>query len=219
MSPRYFSKSEAVLFGWNTLKKNLEFLVCLFVIILAMSGLMGLVMSSFTEEAPNELIIAASVIFGAANVLISMGVIKISLKFCDQDQARFSDLFSAYPVFLKYLAGSILYGLIVLLGLLALIIPGVYLAVKYQFYDYLIVDKKMGPLEALKKSSQLTQGVKWNLLLFWLFLVALNALGLLALGIGLVATIIISWLATAYVYRRLQLQADNEGALPLSGLD
>jgi len=44
-------------------------------------------------------------------------------------------------------------------------------------------------------------------------------LGNAALGVRLIASVPISWLANAYVYRRLQLQAENEGAIPLSGLD
>jgi uncharacterized membrane protein len=107
----------------------------------------------------------------------------------------------------------------VAIGFVFLIVPGIYLAVKYQFYDYLIVDKGMGPIEAIKRSGVLTEGVKWNLVLFWLALVGINILGMIALGVGLIATVPVSWLANAYVYRRLQLQAENNGAIPLTGLD
>ena len=56
-------------------------------------------------------------------------------------------------------------------------------------------------------------------MLFWLALVGINILGMIALGVGLIATVPVSWLANAYVYRRLQLQAENNSAIPLSGLD
>ena len=62
MSPRFFSKSEAVLFGWNTLKKNFGFFLGMLAIIVAVNLLVGLVMSSFSEEAPELLVIAVSVI-------------------------------------------------------------------------------------------------------------------------------------------------------------
>ena len=68
-------------------------------------------------------------------------------------------------------------------------------------------------------SGVLTEGVMWNLVLFWLMLAGINILGMLALGIGLIVTIPLSWLATAYVYRRLQLQVQNAGALQVTGLD
>ena len=219
MSPRFFSKSEAVLFGWNTLKKNFGFFLGMLAIVVAINLLVGLVMSSFSEEAPKVLVIAVSAISWILDLLISMGVIRITLKFCDQEQATYRDLFSAYRLLLNYLVGSIVYGIMVAIGFVFLIAPGIYLAVKYQFYDYLIVDKGMGPIEAIKRSGVLTEGVKRNLVLFWLALVGINILGLIALGVGLIATVPVSWLANAYVYRRLQLQAENNSAIPLSGLD
>jgi uncharacterized membrane protein len=57
------------------------------------------------------------------------------------------------------------------------------------------------------------------LVLFWLMLVGTSILEMQALGVGLIASVPISWLANAYVYRRLQLQAENERAIPLAGLD
>ncbi|VVB64462.1 Uncharacterised protein [uncultured archaeon] len=219
MSPRFFSKSEAVLFGWNTLKKNFGFFLGMLAIVVAINLLVGLVMSSFSEEAPKVLVIGVSAISWMLDLLISMGVIKITLKFCDQERTTYRDLFSAYRLLLNYLVGSIVYGIMVAIGFVFLIVPGVYLAVKYQFYDYLIVDKGMGPIEAIKRSGVLTEGVKWNLVLFWLALVGINILGMLALGVGLIATVPVSWLANAYVYRRLQLQAENNSAIPLTGLD
>jgi uncharacterized membrane protein len=95
-------------------------------------------------------------------------------------------------------------------------VPGIYLALKYQFYNYLIRDQGKGLVEAIRISGVLTEGVMWNLVLFWLMLAGINILGMLAginilgmlaLGIGLTITVPLSWLATAYVYRRLQLQA------------
>ena len=219
MSPRFFSKSEAVLFGWNTLKKNFGFFLGMLAIIVAVNLLVGLVMSLFSEEAPKVLVIAVSAISWILDLLISMGVIKITLKFCDQEQATYRDLFSAYRLLLNYLVGSIVYGIMVAIGFVFLIAPGIYLAVKYQFYDYLIIDKGMGPKDAIKRSGVLTEGVKRNLVLFWLALVGINILGMIALGVGLIATVPVSWLANAYVYRRLQLQAENNSAIPLSGLD
>ena len=219
MSPRFFSKSEAVLFGWNTLKKNFGFFLGMLAIVVAINLLVGLVMSSFSEEAPKVLVIAVSAISWILDLLISMGVIRITLKFCDQEQATYRDLFSAYRLLLNYLVGSIVYGIMVAIGFVFLIAPGIYLAVKYQFYDYLIIDKGMGPIDAIKRSGVLTEGVKRNLVLFWLARVGINILGMIALGVGLIATVPVSWLANAYVYRRLQLQAENNSAIPLSGLD
>ena len=53
---------------------------------------------------------------------------------------------------LRYLGASILYGLMVAVGIIFLVIPGIYLAIKYQFYGILIVDKNLDIMASLKKA-------------------------------------------------------------------
>jgi uncharacterized membrane protein len=88
-------------------------------------------------------------------------------------------------------------------GLILLIVPGIYLGLKYQFFSYLIVDKELGVLDSLKESSQITQGVKWQLFGFSLALIGINILGALAFGIGLLVTIPLTVVAHVFVYRKL----------------
>jgi hypothetical protein len=219
MSPRFFSKSEAVIFGWNTIKKNYKFFLGLMAVLVLINMFIGLVMASFSEKAPIALVTSTKILFWILNLLISIGIIKITLKFCDQETTSYRDLFSAYRLLGNYILGSIIYGAVVCVGLILLVIPGLYIAIKFQFYSYLIVDKNLGPIEAFKKSAILTKGVIQNLALFWLMLAGINIMGFIALGVGLLATIPVSWLANSYVYRRLQLQAENMKAIPLGGID
>jgi uncharacterized membrane protein len=71
------------------------------------------------------------------------------------------------------------------------------------FFSYFVVDQELGPIEALKRSAEITQGVKGDLFLLGLALGGINLLGAVALLIGLFATIPTAMLATAFVYRRL----------------
>ncbi len=61
-------------------------------------------------------------------------------------------------------AGTIISIILSLIILVAI----VYLFLKYQFYGYVIVDRGSGPLEALKESGRLTEGMLKNLFIFWL---------------------------------------------------
>lgn len=103
-------------------------------------------------------------------MVIELGLLDIALSFRDGLSPQIEDLFRQYPLLLKYFAASIIYGLMVLIGLLFLVIPGIIIALKYQFYGYLIVDRHMGPIKALKESSRLTNGALTNLFVFWLAL-------------------------------------------------
>ncbi len=143
-------------------------------------------------------------------MIVMMGLIKIFLGFCDGEKGEFSDLFSCYPLLFKYMVGSIIYGVIVSLGLILLIIPGIVWAIKFQFFDYLIIDRGLGPIDALEKSSEITRGVKLDLLTFGILIGIINLLGLLCLVVGLFFTIPMTRVATAFVYRKLLHETPRE---------
>jgi tetratricopeptide (TPR) repeat protein len=75
-------------------------------------------------------------------------------------------------------------------------------AIKYQFFGYLVVDRGLGPVEAIRKSADVTDGAKVDLFLFCLLIVGINLLGMLALMVGLFVTLPLSVIAYAHVYRR-----------------
>lgn len=208
MTAEKFSISEAIHFGWNTMKSNLGFFIGLLIFVFLFTSLSSIIAAKATEAN-----IFLGLIFYIADfslsIIISIGLVKIALRFCDNEKGRFADIFSQYPLFPQYLVGSILYGLIVFAGTILLIIPGIIWGIQFCFYDYFIVDKGLGPIEALKRSSAITRGVKWDLFVFFLILSGINLLGALCLLIGLFVTIPTTMVALAFVYRKLMAQAEN----------
>jgi len=213
-----FSIGEAVSFGWNTVKNNLGFFIVLAFIIV----LIGLAPSFFYYLTGNRFpLIGAlfNLVFYFINIVVGMGLIKISLKFVDGSKGEYNDLFSCLPLFLNYFLSSLLYGLIVLGGLILLIVPGIIWGIKFQYFSYFIIDKGLGPVAALKKSADITKGAKWNLFVFGWVLGFINLLGVILFGVGLLLTIPTTMIAQAYVYRKLsglaQAQvAEIQGATP-----
>lgn len=205
---RKFSISEALEFGWQTFRKNVGFFILLLIIVGLLFTLPDIIAKQLRKENP-LLGFIIDILSFVLNILISIGLVKISLRFCDGEKGKFSDLFSCYPLFFRYLFGSILYGLIILFGLILLIIPGIIFTIQFFFYDYFIVDKKIGPIEALKRSLAITKGIKWDLFAFILLLGAINFLGALAFFVGLFITIPITIIAEAFVYRKLLTQTET----------
>lgn len=201
MSNAPFSISDALRFGWQTLKQNFWF----FVLILIVAGLVSRAPAIFIrEESPA---ITAGIIGLAAiilQLLVNLGLNKIALLLHDGAKPKWTELFSQYPLLLKYLGASILYGVAVAGGLILLVVPGIYLAIKYTFFSFVMVDKHTGIMESLRLSAKLTDGVKWNLLGFGLLMCVINVLGALALMIGLFVTVPISLMAAVHVYRKLE---------------
>ena len=208
MNTQKFSKKEAIKFGWETTKNNLVFFIGLLIVV----GLITTVPPIICEAIKEKSLALSAIVYIAGQVLgliIGMGLIRITLKFCDNKKGEFGDLFSCFPLFFKYLFGSILYTLIVLGGIILLIIPGIIWGIKFQFFSYFIVDKGLGPIEALEKSSAITKNAKLNLFLLDLLLLGINLLGIICLGVGLFVAIPLVMVATAFVYRKLLSQMEN----------
>jgi uncharacterized membrane protein len=222
MPESYFSKGEALGFGWDAFKKNFGLIISAVAIIASMNVLMNLLISglesSSKEGVPDLLLVSVIFIFWLSGLLLDMGAIRISLKLYDGDASSIRDLFSCSPMLLKYALGTIIFEMAVAAGLILLVLPGIYLFLKYQFYSYFIVYEGQGPLQAFKHSGQITKGARWNLFLFWALILAVNILGALALGAGLLVSMPVSALATTFVFRRLNKAANREtAALPVPG--
>lgn len=207
MANHHFSKGEAIRFGWTTTKDNLSlFIKILLPVAFIFIGL-GIMREALEESAPvaSFAISMVSWIFG---IFIGMGFIKIVLDLVDGRKPIMDQFFSQRLLFFKYFWTSILYGLIVFAGFLLLIIPGLIWIFKYQFAAYLVIDKGIGPRDAIRRSGRITQGAKWDLFLLSILLQWINMAGILFFVVGLFITIPVSMLATAYVYRTLLNQEE-----------
>lgn len=202
MTQERFSKPQAFQFGWDIWKKNIGFFALIFFVAFLVQLAPGFVSGYLKDDTP-ILAFFLSIFYNVISMIVSMGFIKISLKFRENQQPEIADLFSVYPLFFVFLFGSVLYGLIVLGGMILLVIPAIIWGIQFQFYAYFIIDQKAGPVEALKKSARLTRGVKFELFIFNMMVLGVNLLGIFALGVGVFITAPITMVATAYVYRRL----------------
>lgn len=134
---------------------------------------------------------------------MTAGSTALFLRYIDGPKPAFSVLFSKLDQFLPVLGATLLVGLITAVTMLLLIIPGIYFALKYQFVIQLIIDRKLGVIEAMKESGRLTQGKKMSLLLFDLQCIGIMLLGFLALGVGILVAVPVVQLAATKVYRSL----------------
>jgi len=221
MNTKIFSTKEALHFGWTTTKNNLGIIIGFSIALLIIFRIPSIV-STITPE--NIFLGAISFVIAAVLYLVvMMGMIKTALRLYDQEKARFSDFFSQYHLFFRYLFAIVLWGLIIYAGTILLIIPGIIWGIKYFFCDYFVIDKKSKSIEALKQSATITRGIKWQLFVFFVALGFIGILGVLPylislfvtfpafmlvldglfLSVGSLITFPITTLATAFVYRKL----------------
>jgi len=94
---------------------------------------------------------------------------------------------------------SIIWGILFSLG----IIWGAMSSIRLQFFPYLIIDKKMKAIEALRKSMYITEGRAWKLFGFFILSGFVGLLGLLFVFVGLFISIPVVMLASIFVYKSL----------------
>ena len=198
-----FLKKEAIAFGWEKAVGNIGYFIGLLVILVAVSMMPQILAGAFGKVKLFALIIALAGV--VLQIEVKLGMIKSMIAFADGRKPVIGELFSCFDKRIgTVFAASLLYGLMVFLGTLLLIVPGIILGIKFMFFSYFIVDKNAGIIESFEKSAALTSGSKTNIFLLALLLWLVNAAGALCLGAGLVVTIPLSMVAVAYVYRKLE---------------
>lgn len=202
MSEKKFTIGGAIGFGWGAAKQNLGYFIIVAIILVVIFGGLDR-LAAFLTERNVVLSLFVGLISGVLNVLTQLGFVKIALKCCDAVRPKVGDLFNCVPLLINYFIGSVLYGLIICCGIVLLIVPGIVWAVKFQFYPYFIMEKGLGPVEALKMSSRIAKGSKWHLFLFDLVSMGVILLGVLALLVGLIVAIPVVMVGTATIYRKL----------------
>jgi uncharacterized membrane protein len=208
-----FSKSQAINFGWEKTKKNLAFLVVL-QIIWWLIYLLPYGVAQFFILQENAILGAVfSIVDYLLTCLITLGLIKVGLNFVDNKTSSFGDLFTEWRKVLKFLVAMFLYVLIIIVGFLFFIIPGIILMFRLSFFAHLMVDKDMGIIQSLTASATITRGSVWNLFVFNLFFAGVAVIGALFFLIGLFAAYPVIFISSAYAYRRLVDRAEELGFL------
>lgn len=200
-----FSKKEAINFGFKTAKKNIFFFLSVFVVWALITITSQALQASFNLNKQFLLSFIFSLLMWVVNSIIAMGIINICLEFVDGKKPNLKDIFYTKKLF-NFILASIIRSVIIVAGFILFIIPGIIFSIKLQYSEYLIVDKKLDAVSSIKKSWEMTKGVKWNLFLFGFLLGLINILGILALLIGLLITVPLTFIANAYVYRKLYSQ-------------
>jgi hypothetical protein len=133
-----------------------------------------------------------------------VGLHVMALKSVDGEIPHVGDLFGSLERGPAYLLALSIYCLAVSGGLVFLIGPGIYLAIRYCLFAQVITDTSASALAALRKAAALAHGNWAPLGALFLIAFLLNIAGIALLGIGLTISFPVSLLAIAGFYRSLQ---------------
>jgi uncharacterized membrane protein len=197
---------DAVQYGWETFKKNAEFIlaveVAAVVTLAVVNGAAGW-LEGISEFHGAVMAFANFVV----TMIVHLGAVKIALKYRDRENVEFANMFDSFGLLAAFMAAAVLTDLAVGFGLLFLVVPGIIVAVRFCLAGFLVVDEECGPIEAIQRSIRLTEGVGIDLFLFGMLLMGLNILGMLVFLVGVFVSIPVTILAAAYVYRHINPRA------------
>lgn len=213
MSDTPFSVKESILFGWHEFKKDPWFYVGVTVALSAFS----ILVNTLTGGGHGIGAVLGFLISLLASTVVTIAYARLALSAVAGAHVTWEGLW-APEFYFSMLGATILQSVIILVGLVLLIIPGIVAALLLSFTPISLVDKNLQPIAALKESYRLARPHLWSLFLLALSLLLLNVLGLLALVVGLLVTVPVSLIAVAHVYRSLtnaeSVVVPNEKTLP-----
>ncbi|MBN1457610.1 MAG: hypothetical protein JW912_07150 [Sedimentisphaerales bacterium] len=211
MGNKCFSISDLVGYGWRVTTSNLGFFIILGLIfwpLTYVSSVLHIVLGHSGIGPPlyAVLYILIMILGYVISFMLAIGLIKIILSFIDGRKPSVSELFDFYGCFWRYSMTWVLYFLIICGGFILLIVPGIIWSIQFSLAVYYVVDKRLGPIEALKASSRTTKGVKWELFGLGIIGTLIMVVGLLCLVVGILVAYPLMMITYVLAYRQLLAQ-------------
>jgi hypothetical protein len=198
-----FSITEILTQAWELWKKHIVFTWMLLGVIF----LVSIFFAILDPKGQNAFVSLLSV---AVSVFIQLGIYALLLKLVRTgEEGKLEEIAGQRDIYWRALGGMILLGILVSVGLVFFIIPGVYLAMRFFFVPYLFVDQKLSIGQAFTESTRLTDGIKMNLLGFTLVMVLVNFAGFLLFLVGLLISIPVTGIASIMLYDKVKKSKDG----------
>ena len=146
-------------------------------ISLAAGGVFGILFSKMDADFFDSLL-------GILMMPLGIGTTAFFVSLIENENFEAKDLFKYYHDFVKIIGVTVLMGLIVMLGYICFIIPGIILTLSYSLVPIILIKKpELGIVETLKYSREKMQGHKLDTFVLGLSFIGWAILGTLTFGI------------------------------------
>ncbi|MFA5308964.1 MAG: YciC family protein [Dehalococcoidales bacterium] len=205
--------------GWNQLWKHFLDLLVIMIITWAISFAFSLP-ETIAQWRGNTMPLYWNLVSLAFTVLVlwplNMGMNFAYLKAARGQKVDIGDMFEGFRNYWNVIAATFLLGLLIGIGLILLIVPGIIIACKLAFVPYLVVDRKMGAAAAIDASWKMTGGHAGTVFLIGLLAIPIVIAGLICLGVGVIPATMWVSLALASLYHAVSTSGPQLMATPPS---
>ncbi|MFG0722464.1 hypothetical protein ACF8PU_12455 [Pseudomonas sp. GLN_6] len=164
-------------------------------------GILGVVSDSPMLSVVVEMVVG---IFASALAYPFMaGINMIGIRRAADQPISFNDIFSHFGRTVPLVITAIISMLLIYLGMILLIIPGLYLAIAYMLAIPLVVERGLSPWQALETSRKAITQHWFKVFGLFLLLGLITGISAIPLGIGLVWTIPLFTVAIGILYRTI----------------
>lgn len=197
--------------GWKLLWGNFGIILLVWIVSTLISVSVSLVSGFLPDSGSTGTAIFWGIVLFIFNFFIAypvqIGVIYFMIKIARGDNAELKDIFEAFNHYGSALLMMILLGLIIGIGFLLLIIPGIILGLRLYYTPFILIDQKLGAVDAIKASWEMTRGHGGQVFLMFLLGIPIMIGGMIALIIGIIPASLWMSLAFAVFYTQLNPRA------------
>jgi uncharacterized membrane protein len=185
-------------FGWGRMKKFFLDLFLITVIFAVVLIPLGMIASLDGQNTPGGVLLR---MFSFAYLIllffpIDYGAAWVYLKAVRGEKFDVQDMFSVFENYLNVVLSQLLVWAIVGIGLMLFVVPGIILFCRLVFVRYLVMDRKMEPVDAVKESWRMTQPHAWQIFLIGLLALPIFTAGAICFGVGIIPALM--WIRCAF---------------------
>jgi uncharacterized membrane protein len=147
--------------------------------------IMNLILRLVRDDA--TLILIVQLVSMIISSIMSIGMCRFSLNYAyEGKEPAFGDIFSGFKVALKAIGLFFLMGIIIFVGIILLVVPGVIFSFMFSQALYILADdNSKSIIQCLKESAGMMKGYKFKYFVLSLSFLGWIILGLIPFGIGL----------------------------------
>ncbi len=178
-------------------------IIVYFVVVFLVNFLLELLVGLLDINILSPFVIALRFIVSLSIIPLYIGVIMLGIRRSVGISLSYKDIFGYYGNFTSIILASILMSLLIIVGLLLLVIPGLYLMIAYSMTLPLIADKNLGPWEAMETSRKNINRCFFTLISIYNIIPLILIVSILPLFVGLIWTVPMVLIINGIMYREI----------------